>query len=375
MKILLVTNYQPPHMGGIEYAAGSLKRCWQDAGHQVTWMTTDIPRDGAPKTADNIRVSAANFFEDWWQINSPVVSPFAWGEIKRQVAAHDAINIHSLAPGLSTLALKAAIAARKPTVITQHVGVIPLSMKFLSTLQERFLCELAHWSVKRGARLTFVGQAVRDWFAENARLNRDPLVMTPAGIDQHSFHFVDDAERAALRKKWEVDDRRLHVLFVGRFYEKKGLPLLRQVAMRCPDVLFTLVGSGPIDPDSWNLDNLRRIRFVSTEELRELYGCHDLFIMPSVGEGWPAVVPQAMASGLACMISEETFLGYNKDPDRFLICARDADVIAGLLDQAANGKVPLIGQRRELAEFAARTWDWRTTAAIYIDLFRQRPPL
>ena len=46
MRILMATNYQPPHMGGIEYAAGSLKRCWENAGHTVTWITTDIPRGG-----------------------------------------------------------------------------------------------------------------------------------------------------------------------------------------------------------------------------------------------------------------------------------------------------------------------------------------
>ncbi|NCC53281.1 MAG: hypothetical protein EOM20_18995, partial [Spartobacteria bacterium] len=73
MRILLVSNYQPPHMGGIEYAAEALKACWKKLGHEVTWMTTDIPRLPDRHTPDNVRIRAANFFENRWQINSPIV--------------------------------------------------------------------------------------------------------------------------------------------------------------------------------------------------------------------------------------------------------------------------------------------------------------
>jgi len=371
MKILLVTNYQPPHMGGIEFAAISLKRCWQDAGHEVTWLTTDLPRGGRPSTADNVRIPAANFFESLWQINSPVVSPLAYPRIARLVREHDAISIHSLAPGLSTVALFAALRAKKPTIATQHVGVIPMKAAVLSLVQDRFLCTAARWCTRRGALLTFVGQAVRDWFLQHANVPEDKVFMTPAGIDRSDYHFVDDAERAGFRAKWQTEHHSFNVLFVGRFYEKKGLPLLQEVARRCPDIHFTLVGTGPLDPAAWGLPNIRLVGFVETSELRELYGSHDLFIMPSVGEGWPAVVPQAMACGLPCLISEETFQGFNRDPDRFLVCTRNADVIAGMLRDAAAGKIPLVAARRELSDYATTTWDWRRTADIYLDLFRR----
>ena len=52
MRILLVSNYQPPHMGGIEFAAQSLKACWERDGHTVTWLTTDLPRGARPGAPD-----------------------------------------------------------------------------------------------------------------------------------------------------------------------------------------------------------------------------------------------------------------------------------------------------------------------------------
>ena len=369
MRILMATNYQPPHMGGIEYAAGSLKRCWEDAGHTVTWITTDIPRDGQPSTPDNIRIPALNCFESLFQVNSPVISPFSRKEIEKQVLEHDVINVHSLAPGLTSAVLDAALKNKRPTVATQHVGVIPLKFPLLDVLQKHVICSRANRLIREGALLTFVGKAVRDWFVEEAKLPEDRIFMTPAGIDQQDFYFVTEQERYAFRHKWQIDQNRLNVLFVGRFYEKKGLPLLQVVAQRCPSAHFTFVGGGPINPLRWDLPNVQVIPRVPTEELRELYGSHDVFIMPSVGEGWPAVIPQAMACGLPCLISEETFEGYAEDAQSFLICPRDADAFARVLAELAASRIPALNLRKELSDYAANAWDWKRTANIYLKLY------
>ncbi len=371
MRILLVTNYQPPHMGGIEFAGEALKACWERDGHQVTWLSTDIPRGARPETDDNRRVPAANFIERWMQINTPLVSPLAYPRIRQTIREHDVINIHSLAPGLSSVVLHMALRMGKPVVATQHVGVIPLRWSWLSWLQQVVICRQARRAVSRGAPLTFVGAAVRDWFLAHAGLRQDQVVMTPAGIDPSSYYMVEESERTNLRAKWKLAERTLNVLFVGRFYDKKGLPLIREVATAHPAMHFTLVGSGPIDPASWNLPNVRVVGFVTTTELRELYGAHDVFIMPSFGEGWPAVVPQAMACGLPCLVSEECFQGYGVDADRFLVTSRTAAAMGAALEHAAHQNGPLADTRRELSDYACTTWDWQRTARLYMKIFSQ----
>jgi len=370
MRILLVTNYQPPHMGGIEYAAVALKECWKKAGHDVVWLTTDIPRAAAPSAPDNVRIPAANFLEDMWQINSPLVNLFHVPAINRLIDSCEVVNVHSLAPGLASLVLFLASIKHKPVVATQHVGVIPLANRMLDRFQSVFLCAMARWGMARGMKLTFVGEAVRQWFAANAGLKEERITMTPAGIDQSKFYFVNDDERRHLRNKWRLAEDRLNVLFVGRFYEKKGLGIIKQLAESCPETYFTLVGQGPLAPSSWGLANIRVIAYVSDQELRELYGAHDLFIMPSIGEGWPAVLPQAMACGLACLISEETFQGYGRDKNMFIVCPRNVEMLKKNLMEFAGDPSKLTGRRAEIAEYAKRHWDWDATARIYLDLFQ-----
>lgn len=370
MRILIVSNYQPPHMGGIEFATEALKDCWQHMGHEVTMLTSDEPRGARASAPDNVRIKTWNGLERRFQINSPLPYPTEWSRIVKLVETHDIVNAHSLAPGVASAALIAAARLGKPVVVTQHVGVIQMGGA-MNKLQEKVITGAARYAVNHGAYITFVGQAVREWFVQKAGLPENRIVMTPAGIDRRCYNFVSDIERSALRKKWELHDGTTNILFVGRFYEKKGISLIGEIARRMPHVRFTLVGGGPVDPGKWNLPNVRLISFVKTEELRELYGSHDLFIMPSYGEGWPAVVPQAMACGLACMISEECFTGFNREPDKFLICKRTAEDIIPVLEKASRGEIQLLRNRQALSDFATATWDWQRTAEIYFDLFQR----
>jgi glycosyltransferase involved in cell wall biosynthesis len=372
MKILAVCNYQPPHMGGIEYAVEALKKCWLQNGHEVTWLTTDIPRRPELQKPDNVRIQAANIFETAWQINSPIPYPWTIPAIRRQIQSHDVINVHSLAPGLSTLTLSLALKMRKPVVATQHVGIIALKHAWMSSLQQHFICGMAEWGVRHGMKLTFVGKAVRAWFLEHTSIPAADVVMTPAGIDPQNYYFVPESERRAFMQKWKLSDSSLNVLFVGRFYEKKGLPLIREAATACPEMNFTLVGKGPINAAQWNLPNVRIIPYVETEELRELYGAHDLFIMPSFGEGWPAVVPQAMACGLSCLISPETFEGFNQDADRFIVCPRDLQTFVTELKKQQSRRAELLQRREDQSIYALKQWNWMNTARIYLSLFEER---
>ena len=88
-------------------------------------------------------------------------------------------------------------------------------------------------------------------------------------------------------------------MFVGRFVEKKGLAALRELAINRPDCEFVLVGDGPINPASWGLQNVTLLGRRTRQELARLYRACDGLVLPSIGEGYPLVVQEALASGLS----------------------------------------------------------------------------
>ena len=103
---------------------------------------------------------------------------------------------------------------------------------------------------------------------------------------------------------------RLRLLFVGQLLYRKGLhhllaalehidPDLVELTMVCRDV-FDLEGLLPLP------SNVRLRRAVSDAELLELFRDHDVFVMPSLLEGFGLVYLEALSCGLPIICTENT---------------------------------------------------------------------
>jgi len=163
------------------------------------------------------------------------------------------------------------------------------------------------------------------------------------------------------------------LLFVGRFVEKKGLPLLRQLAQRMPEATWVFAGWGPLDPERWGLPNVKVVRGRSGGELAALYQAADLLVLPSTGEGFPLVVQESMACGTPALIGTDTAAGC---PDAAAVLLDEAvpgadaaqrweQRIRGLL-----GSQALAALRPAVAAYAAKNWSWEQCAARYAELLR-----
>jgi glycosyltransferase involved in cell wall biosynthesis len=345
---------------------------YQRLGHECVWVTCDIPRGGRDSKADNIRIPAWNGFERRWQINCPVISPLALPAAFRAVRAADAIHVHSLAPGLSAVVILLSVALRKPMVVTQQVGVIPFQNGFLERLQTVCLGAMARLSIWGGASLTFPTEPLMQAYRAQYGLPDSKLAVSPNAFDGRVFRFANEEERRNARRECGLSEDRCHVLFAGRFVDKKGVGLVEQAARACPDIHFTLVGSGVVDPNPHNLPNVKILPPASAETLRAHFSAHDALLLPAVGEGWPLVLCEAMACGLPAIISEEVFANYGKDREYFAIVPRSVAAIVAELRAFANGTHPLCARREEISKYANRTWSWGRTAQIILNLLGQK---
>jgi glycosyltransferase involved in cell wall biosynthesis len=187
----------------------------------------------------------------------------------------------------------------------------------------------------------------------------DKLRVVHCGLDRRWF--AEPAERASSNP--------LKLLTVGRLEREKGhvvlLEAVSELARRGVPARLELVGDGSrrarLERLAADLGIAASVHFLGTlgqDRLPARYAAADVFCMPSLGEGIPVVLMEAMASGLPAVASgvmgipelvEDGVSGVLVPPGRPAAFADSLERLAG--DPELRAQMGEAGRRRVLAEF------------------------
>jgi glycosyltransferase involved in cell wall biosynthesis len=277
----------------------------------------------------------------------PLPSPIHWRTVARAVTWSDVVHIHDALYAVNVSAVASAARLRKPVLLTQHVPEIPYSKRSLRVLQRMAYRSLGRAVLQTADQIVFVNPRVPDEFSGWVRF-RSPAMIIENGIDTRVF-----------TPEFRRSDGELRALFVGRFVEKKGLPILGQVARLTPNWRWTLVGPpGDVEPSNWAHPNVEVLGLVPRSKLVELYRNACVMVLPSRGEGFPVVAQESLACGTPVVVSEELAADFNApglvgsplDPDHIVRAMADA----------------LDADRERIAAAAQSRWDSANCAAQYL---------
>ena len=196
---------------------------------------------------------------------------------------------------------------------------------------------------------------------DDTRPARAPAFVVPYGVDGDLFQ---------PRLKHQAY-RTLRVLFVGSKVARKGLHLLLQVwnDLRPRSAILRVAGAGVAD-----LRILKEFAGVgdilprlSKTELVEEYQAADLFVLPSLAEGFGHVYLEALACGTPVIGTENTAV-----PDLlmtgkcgFTVTAGDGEALARCLESLL-AKPTVLREMREEARRVAELHSWaRFRSAVY----------
>lgn len=161
---------------------------------------------------------------------------------------------------------------------------------------------------------------VKQGMAENC------VHLAPYGVNIEDFKPKKEFKR----------NEKMRFLFVGSFSQRKGISYLLQAFKELEDagenVSLTMAGRGIMDYElikSYKLKCLETHINLPIEKLVELMQESDVFVFPSICEGFGLVLVQAMATGLPLITTYNTsgpdFIEEGKDG--FLIEAQDVEAI------------------------------------------------
>lgn len=239
---------------------------------------------------------------------------------------------------------------------------------------DRGLARLA----RRKVHLACVSEAVREAVASRAPVRDDRLHVVPSGI---SGRYHPAPADAALHPAY-ADRDALHVLSVADLNPRKPFDVLLEAAAFVDDPRLRVVHAGPqrVRRAAWEAQRqreavleprlgprLRRLGPVDDGELLRLYQGADLFVLPTLDEGFGFPPLEALACGTPVAVSDiPVFRETLRDQgQRF----RDAEGLAKVLEAALRAGRPTQAQR-----VAAHAWvrghhPWSRTAAAFRHLY------
>ncbi len=175
---------------------------------------------------------------------------------------------------------------------------------------------------------------------------------------------------------------RVRILTIGRLIPRKGFQFLIRalpqiVENAVHDFEIEIVGDGPYQKEllklAADLDVAKHIRFAGSvpySELPQKYRDADIFILPSLAEGMPLVVLEAMGTGLPIAASRVQGIEelVAEDVNGALFDPGDADGLARSLVKLINAGKGRIEMGRASVE-RVKPYDWKHIADAYLALY------
>jgi glycosyltransferase involved in cell wall biosynthesis len=172
----------------------------------------------------------------------------------------------------------------------------------------------------------------------------------------------------------------IKVLFVARFASNKGIHILLDAIEQLnkegydKKFIFNLAGKGPLFAyysTQKKIDNVNYLGFISDERLSQLFSENDLFVLPTLFEGMPTVVLEAMSYNLPIIVSNVGATANLVDETNgFLIPKNNVEALKKSLVEFFNlssESKNKLGQSSLLK--VRRNFTWGKVANLHFELF------
>lgn len=282
----------------------------------------------------------------------------------------DLMHAHEFA--MNTFGSLASAATGVPIVATVHGK---------NYYGEKWWRRLAYRLVSRQSRMIAVSDDIAEFLAHDIGISRRKIMTIHNGIQTDLF-ITDDSARAQYRSFFGLQEGQPLIGTVGSLYPVKGhtflLNALAIVKESVPDVKALIVGRGflldQLKSEALSLGLGRNIEFLGfREDIPKLIQAMDIFVLPSLSEGHPLALLEAMASQKPVVATDVGGL-------REVVEDGKAGILVPPKDpRALADKIMMLIKNKELAQEMAisgrirvvKVFDIKNTVKKYMDIYNQ----
>lgn len=314
--------------------------------------------------------------------NYPQHEFFLFSQGDKIPSGYDVIHYPYFEPFFLTLPY---IKTRK-TIITVH-DLTPLVFpkEFPKGIRGKIKWEIQKRALAKADAIIADSQASRADIIKYGGIEASKIhVVYLAAGDEFKKLKIAQERRNFLKNKYKLPKR--FILYVGDATWNKNLPHLVRAATNANECLVMIgsaLASKNYDPTNpWNKDikdiqnfavnnpNIVLTGFVPTEELVELYNIAQVFIMPSIYEGFGLPILEAMQCGCPVITTKSGSIPEVAGSAALYVDAYDVVNISSGIKKVMNGNF----LRKELSEkglLQAKKFSWYNTAASTVKIYEK----
>ena len=364
MKILrVVSDLYPAVVGGIGIHAHQMSTSQARQGHEVMVLTLNQKELMENEIINGYRVVR---FPSYLTICGNSFAPGLILEILKRKRAVEIIHAHSHLFFSTNICALARLFHSAPLIITNHGLISASAPAWLNTLYKHTF-----------SRMTF---HISDHIICYTAIEKENI--KKLGIDPKKISVIHNGVDTALfapKTSLKTADKK-QILWVGRFVTGKGVEYLieafSRVLKKIPGSHLVLVGGGPeksaIEERITKLhlqSSVTFIDYLDNEKLPEIYKNSDVFVLPSLMEGVPRTILEAMACGVPVVTTNLPHLVGIIEGAGLVVPAKEptllSDVIFTILeDTSLAEKMGQRGRKRIVQEYS-----WEDTVGKVLALY------
>ncbi len=387
-SICFITYEYPPQIGGEAAYTSGLASVLNNLGNDITVITTtsgksmDVSKEGDIRV---IRLPKSSVLPKMLSFSIDARKILEGGELGKIDIIHDTSDYNSIiipsnkkkTPVIATIhhpyAEEKRIYRANTSSVEYFKYAIHRKIDYLE-YNSKLLC-------RKSDRLIAVSNYTAKSVTAEYGIQPDKISIIPNAVDINRFN--PDIDGMEIRKKLGIAAEKV-ILFVGRLDFQKGIEYLisafSKIVKDFPEAKLIVVGDGPLKNNiraAINEFGISGSVFLmgrtNTDDLPKIYAACDLFVVPSLMEGFGIVYLEAMACGKTCIGAniggvEDAILDGHTG---LLVPPADSDSIYRAIKKLLSDEDTLARFGKEGRKRVLENFTWKKVAAQTLEVYNR----
>ena len=389
MNILLISHFFPPHLGGVETATYNTAKKLVEFGHRVVVLTSTCKLEKRKlQELDGFLVYRFKPFElpqfkILPQLSSLGIIPGAIIRLPKIIKKHNIQLIHlegRFFPISYISAILNKLILKRPIVVSAQGR---LEVGITGLIEDIFDAFITKYVYQKLRKIICVSESLKRRFL-NFKIKEDKLIVIPNGVDIAKFSRIESSTLLNKHLKGKSDFKK--VIFVGRLDVQKGVEYLIRaipiVVKAYNKVHFFILGNGNLENELKRLakklnilSNLTFLEAIRLEKMPEFYSSADIFCLPSLHEGFPLSIAEALSIGLIIVASSTEGIpeAVKENENGFLAEPKNTLQLSEKLIKALNLDEARIKEIRDAnINLAKKKYSWETVVKQIENVYKSK---